>query len=354
MYRTARITGFRGIRDATVTDLARVNVVVGGAGTGKTALLEALFLHGGTADPRLVHATLGLRGVARSSTAVHGVVRAWDGLFHDRVSSAPVEIDAPWDGVSRITRIERTRADSVEVVTAEGPRVVPVASTLQVELVDGGVSSTHRMHLLRDGSPILVPPPPEPRFHGRMASPTGTVASEEYAQLWSQAEASGDLRPTLEILARLAGGALPKVRIAVDPDARPFLGITLPGGAEASHPSELGMGFARALADLLYVATNPGGALFLDEYDNSVHAAALPELARGVVDAAVAANVQLFVTTHRLEGVDAFLTACVGRSELLRVVQARRGPSGAAYETWTHAEAVEARDVQAFDLRMTR
>lgn len=92
----------------------------------------------------------------------------------------------------------------------------------------------------------------------------------------------------------------------------------------------------------------------MDEYDNSVHAAALPELARGVVDAAVAANVQLFVTTHRLEGVDAFLTACVGRSELLRVVQARRGPSGAAYETWTHAEAVEARDVQAFDLRMTR
>src|SRR5438132_56917 len=45
MYANLAIKRFRGLRDVSVSRLARVNLLIGNNGTGKTTLLEALWLH---------------------------------------------------------------------------------------------------------------------------------------------------------------------------------------------------------------------------------------------------------------------------------------------------------------------
>ena len=45
MYANLAIKRFRGLRDVSVGRLARVNLLIGNNGTGKTTVLEALWLH---------------------------------------------------------------------------------------------------------------------------------------------------------------------------------------------------------------------------------------------------------------------------------------------------------------------
>ena len=45
MYRSFRIKNFRCFKDLSIDNLERVNLIAGANNVGKTALLEAIFLH---------------------------------------------------------------------------------------------------------------------------------------------------------------------------------------------------------------------------------------------------------------------------------------------------------------------
>jgi len=47
MYQSFHVKNFRCFDDLQLNDLARVNLIAGKNNTGKTSLLEALFLHAG-------------------------------------------------------------------------------------------------------------------------------------------------------------------------------------------------------------------------------------------------------------------------------------------------------------------
>ena len=45
MYKSFRVKNFRCFKDLQINDLGRVNLIAGKNNTGKTALLEAMYLH---------------------------------------------------------------------------------------------------------------------------------------------------------------------------------------------------------------------------------------------------------------------------------------------------------------------
>jgi AAA15 family ATPase/GTPase len=47
MYRSFKVSNYRCFSDLTIAELERVNLIAGMNNVGKTALLEALFLHCG-------------------------------------------------------------------------------------------------------------------------------------------------------------------------------------------------------------------------------------------------------------------------------------------------------------------
>src|SRR5262245_52823116 len=85
------IRNFRSFNDQEVEDCRRVNIIVGDNGSGKTALLEALFLAAGV-SPELVIRTRSWRGYesgGMSGTHEDLHEALWGDLFHKLRSNQP-------------------------------------------------------------------------------------------------------------------------------------------------------------------------------------------------------------------------------------------------------------------------
>ena len=84
MLRSINIKNFRGFKDVTIDRCARINILVGENGSGKTALLEGLFLAAG-ASPEIAMRTRRWRGVESEqlSGPIEDIHRAlFADLFH--------------------------------------------------------------------------------------------------------------------------------------------------------------------------------------------------------------------------------------------------------------------------------
>jgi AAA15 family ATPase/GTPase len=72
-----------------------------------------------------------------------------------------------------------------------------------------------------------------------------------------------------------------------------------------------------------------GGVLLIDEVETAIHKDALGRVFRWLINACRAFNVQLFVTTHSLEAIDALLSAVEGHED---DISAYRLPAKASNE----------------------
>lgn len=75
---------------------------------------------------------------------------------------------------------------------------------------------------------------------------------------------------------------------------------------------DLGAGMRVAVRVLMAAMVCSGSALLLEEFDAYQHKASLAQLARTLCKMAVDRSVQLFMTTHSLESVHAFVAGAAG------------------------------------------
>ena len=66
-FKNARIENFRGISSLKIEDMGRVNLLVGQNNSGKTSVLEALFLLTGISVPQLTFSINRFRGFNRDA-----------------------------------------------------------------------------------------------------------------------------------------------------------------------------------------------------------------------------------------------------------------------------------------------
>src|SRR5262245_48370014 len=97
MITTLQIRNFRGLKDVTLGELRRVNLLVGGNDTGKTSVLEALVLLLG--DGNAVHEfPIAFRnnqsGGETAGNNTDDRENFWSWLFYDREPANPIGISA--------------------------------------------------------------------------------------------------------------------------------------------------------------------------------------------------------------------------------------------------------------------
>jgi hypothetical protein len=93
MYDSIRIQNFRGIQDLTISDLGRINLIVGANNVGKTSVLEAIWLLTGRENPNLATATATRRGNDERINPIE----VWKGLLGNEESDAPAVVEASGD-----------------------------------------------------------------------------------------------------------------------------------------------------------------------------------------------------------------------------------------------------------------
>lgn len=332
MIENLRIDGFRGLDGVCLDALGQFNLFVGPGNTGKTNLIEALFLFCSNGDPTLIRKALVLRRIDPVRLHYQEAAAFIDWFFTVGVPPRRrFEIDGTWKGERR----------SVVVSKLDGGNEIPLRQAdgdagdederdafATYEIETRTEQSTHSGRLYITGQAVKFKTPTTKNIPGRIISPLDQGRGRSLATVWTEVEEHEEHSGILALL-RTIDAEITDIRIVAD--ALGQASIRVQHETLGRMPPEfLGAGFGKAIAIACYTAAIRNGLLLVDEFDASLHPGAQPSVIEFLMRTAEEHNVQICASTHSIETVDAFLEAYDELSGLfkgpqgLRVFQLRR------------------------------
>ena len=336
MYKKFGIRDFRCFHDFGIDGLKRVNLITGTNNVGKTAFLEAIFLHSGSYNPELAASINGLRGLAQMHIDLNDDSQSpLDGIFRDFITEHPIRLDGAWSDRSWSVNISRVRDMSevsglslsvrktLEKSQAASTKMPAVIYKLEYRREKG---QAHRYFLIMDGTGKRVEPTPPISGHTtRFHLARGRTDAKAQAILFSNVQRKGEEAALVEGL-RTLESRLKGLAISMeggDPMLHGDIGIR---GHRLMPLALMGDGMARLLDVLVGIANTKDGVFLVDEIEIGWHHSVLIKVWGAILKAAETYNVQLFCTTHSLEAVraayDAFSVA--GSEKMLAVYRFER------------------------------
>lgn len=324
-----KIAHFRAFRHLQITRLARVNLIVGRNNVGKTSLLEALWLYAQRGSWSSLWDVIeqrdeGYRPVRQVMTpdGIEAQAHAYAQLIYGRhdlalVSDALV-IGSAQDGADRLSMHVGWKKNQPSV-----PGLSPNHMSQMIGLVvqrSGLPDLTHDFALTTIGTRDVVPSIPCQFVHANGLRPA------ILGHLWNEitlTEREEDVIRALQIIAPDV------VRVNVRVDARAGRAepertviVRLRSSDEQVRLRSLGDGMNRMFGIALTLVNATGGLLLVDEIENGLHYAALPDMWRLIFDVAARLNVQVVATTHSWDCIEAFqlaAAATAAEGEVIRL-----------------------------------
>jgi len=311
MYQSFKVRNFRCFRDLNLTDLERVNLIAGVNNVGKTALLEAMFLHCGAYNPELTLRVNAFRGIETVKLELgQWTETPWDSLFHQFDITKTLEL-AGENTVTgqRFLRLKVLREPSElarivqrvreELGPQESHKVLDTSETakvLQLEYQKKGQHGSYYMILDQKGVRV-EPTPPAPPFPAFFQGARMRVPSKQDAERFGRLE----IQEKQDVLLRVLQLIEPRLkRLAMVVVAgEPILHGDI--GAGLMPLPLMGEGMVRLASLVLHIGNAPKGVVLVDEIENGLHHSALPKVWRAIGEVARQFNTQVFATTHSLE-----------------------------------------------------
>ena len=327
MYTSFTIENFRLFDRLTVEPLARVNLIVGQNNAGKTALLEALWLHSGQNSPELAHRMNTWRGLPGSEPG-----EFFPDLFWDYRTDLPIKLTANYQGKDNSEKLLITRqprlASAVPMAPSVPDRQRPLSQSddrreteIIFEYVDAqGDKFTSRAWL--ESAQLELPIPPGMQQEVNLASlriqregqntdrrstvflhSSGRIAPPELAARFGRAEIKGHLAE-IESVLQLSEPRLRRLTAVPAFDGLSLIYCDI-GTGRIMPIALMGSGFIRLLEITLAFAETANGAVLIDEIENGLHYSVLAEIWKAINNLSKKFNVQVFATTHSYECVEA-------------------------------------------------
>ena len=301
MFERVRIQNYRALSDLEIGRLSRIDLFLGRNDSGKTSLLEALFLLCGT--PQLAVDSKAIRELsAGSATPVTG----WRPLFADSDGNRTIGIEGRHDRFGRMKlRLDIDRPRTMEFSPDGSGRAslpgVSSSTSLRFSFETGSGKRIESRIRMVEGGFETEPAPGRPTIPAVLVSPRTGSPREDLARL-------GRLRQ--EEQTDLVVDAL---RI-VEPRLLGIEGDSASGGptiwADLGLPEliplpVMGNGMTRIARMVLAISAAPNGIVLVDEIENGIHHSTLPEV-RGVIEATARRfDTQIVATTHSFECLEA-------------------------------------------------
>jgi hypothetical protein len=328
MFKSVRIQNFRQFKDLKLDGLAQINLITGANNTGKTSLLEALFLFDGPFDPSRTVIVANFRGVDRVGP---DTPEFWEWLFHNGERDHPIEIG----GVDRSGRMSMLRAgfsrgSLIPAATnglpaVDGKSVPSIRSTTPFPTLEFQYESpdseqigtilrwTHQGLVLE---PDLRPPGQQGFF-----LPEGLRAGESEAVRLSRLQSVGNEQSVIDAL-RVIEPRLKKLtvlnlgdRSSVYADLGEYPLVPL---------AMMGQGFGKLLTIVAAMVLQEGPMYLIDELDSGFHYSVLPDVWKVIVKAAEEHSAQVFASTHSWECLEAAVKGSEGHEGSLAFYRLER------------------------------
>jgi energy-coupling factor transporter ATP-binding protein EcfA2 len=288
VIRSVEIKGLRGIREGKLADLSPLVVLVGPNGSGKSTILDALLI---AANPSPGE------GIGQSVIRREGITSGWPWLLWKMGLDGPAEISITASpGLSRICTLSMTQQqpETINCLMRESSpggllRLPPTGAHFRADnnyaVYGQGVPPL-------EGIPEVLFIGPFPKLRLR---PLHELYSDVVRKgLREEVKAiHGDLIPGLDHLEVLTEGGIPVLNLVF---------------ANRAVPAILaGDGIALLLRLGMELATRAGGIVLMEEPEVHMHPGAIRQSARAIL-AAVRRQIQVVLTTHSLEMIDALLS----------------------------------------------
>jgi predicted ATPase len=299
VIRSVAIHGLRGIQEGRLDELTPLVVLVGPNGCGKSTVLDALLI-GVSPDPpdavgRAVRRRMGVKNGARWLL--------WRGGRAGASESAVSWTNLKGKEHKRRLLLDEDRTErsviKCEPITATR---LPIATTTFDNADNSYEWSPH------------TGPHPDAQNVRLIDCNAYSFVSVPLHQVYSQAVEQGRSREVKDILAEVVPGVT-GIEILTEGDS-PVVHLVYEAN---SVPAALAGDGVHALLRLcLELAARPGGLVLLEEPEVHQHPRAIRETARAI-QAAVRRGVQVILTTHSLELIDALVDAARSDEELERM-----------------------------------
>ena len=344
MYRHFEIRNFRGLESLTIEGLGRINLIAGRNNVGKTALLEALWMHHGAVIP-----DLGLRLDSFRGLDAGGSEDFMANLFFGFDRGLVVELSAKGDWGEEPRRLKMSLQDrqTVDIPVSAPVPGQPLSQTtysrdqlvldysyeskgvatstgwlVEQQLNSGvlGVPGVAAVGVRMEAKQSVRPHDPLAVFlAARRAS-----LSEEDVNRYSRLEINGQQERVIQILKEVDARL---TRLAVV-SGRPNPAIYADIGLSRLVPVQLmGDGMTRLLSLAVSIASVPNGMVLVDEIENGLHHSVMKNVWTAIASIARLNNVQVFATTHSHEcfraGRDALSSDGEDDFRLYRIEQSR-------------------------------
>lgn len=286
------VPSYRRLQGLNLTQLARINLIAGVNNAGKTSLLEAIYLLARQNDLDGLLEVMRRRGKVASDQ----LDPQW---LLEQLGDSTIAIGGTFDGLdARVSLHQKTEADaaidkarylgSIEIEAAYGP--TPLGSLNRI--FKGQERETQA-----DGLRLLCPVV--------FSSPFFFNEPHRYTAFYHRSVQTKALPDIFEFL---RANLLPTLRDIRLTDERQRFVVDDEQFATGVDLSSYGEGLQRMFLLSLLFASAPHGVVLIDEFENALHHDLITPFARFIYQLAVKFNVQVFVTSHSKECIDAFIT----------------------------------------------
>ena len=336
LLQAVRMRKFRGFDDLKIENMARINLVTGRNNSGKTSLLEALFLLAGAANPHLTLNVNVVRGLTQGNPesinpeSIHETF--WKPMFFAFDTSQYVEIEGSHSSYGRLTlhvTLERQDVLQLPLNTLSATNASGEPKLLLSYKTDSGLCVEGRIQVGAQSVQIDQP-------NVNILFPT-IILSSHASNLQEDARRLGRLRQRkqsdliLDVLKIIE----PKLSSIEDNSSSGKSMIWGDIGLPELMPlAVMGDGMIRIARLVLAISAVPGGLVLVDEVETGLHHSALSEVWKAVDAAAARFNTQVVATTHSLECVQAAGNALAegGKFMLHRLEKTRSGNRRVTYD----------------------
>ena len=309
MLERLHIKNFRALRDLEMDELARINLIGGRNNSGKTSLLEALFLLSAAGNPAAVLNT----NVIRSADAWDhpGDAAPWRELFNGLDDQTTIEIAVTHKALGALTlslETEWPTTSEVSIASAERPSARDSSSAIRLKpklalrySQPGKDAVTSGLHLV--GEKVLIDWAEylesddvildavvllsrAPTDQGELANRLGDLTRRRRGHLLL--EALRVVEPRLQSIEALPGRDAPMIWCDI-------------GLAELVPLPLIGEGMINLTEIVLSIEDAAGGVVLVDEIENGFHHSILPDVWKVLDRATQQSDTQIFATTHSYE-----------------------------------------------------
>lgn len=337
MISSIQLQGYRGFGKFEMNGLGRLNLLVGTNNSGKTSVLEALYLLNSRGDPSALWQLLWRRGERlagdrnpRRPQPELDICHLFTG--HELQVGARFTVSARNQGSERSISFavaEVTAKERVELFAHDDDGTLPSRLILQIKGTPAPLVSA--VPLSRGGG-ILTDALEAPRRMRRRTADsaqfvtTESLTGDELVSHWDKIALTPDENLVLKALQFLD----PNIERIAAQAANPYFSSPSRGGfivksRRFEHPvpiGSMGDGMWRMLAMAIAITQCRNGLLLVDEIDTGLHYTVMGEMWKLIFNAAKEFNVQVFATTHSYDCV--YSLACVNDSDPAHPITVQR------------------------------